>query len=455
MNKTFIALLIIAQLLLPVFTAFAQEADKQSPEISVDQKPVEIEKNIDTMNAAELKKSANMLLTNGKFKEAYDLLNKNYNDFKDDLDINFLLGQCAFELQKFDEAIKHYRFILSKDPSAHRVRLELARIYTANGQLKEAKKEFQAVLATNPPAVVGENIKKFLNMIEAQKNWYARVSVGYIYDSNVNAGPKVNSALMFGVPFELSNDAKERSASGTLTSLSFGYILPVSKSFAWQSDFALNQTAYFRYTEFNSDQYSLSTGPSLKNTTWAVSMPVIFDYTDIGSDRYSYALGISPQIQYALSQSIILAASWTGQSKYYYTSKDRTGTVWSANGSLRFNISPTMFIQPGYRHTEEDTQKAYLDNKSDAINIGIYTALPKGFALYVQPSMSWNKYKEKEAAYDHARDDLQYVVNANLSKDLCKGFSLALGYTYTRNDSNLEIYDYTRDQMTFQVSKAF
>ncbi len=406
-------------------------------------------------NPADFMQKATALMNDGKFKDAYDLLNKNYQARKDDLQINFMLGQCSFEFQKFDEAIKYYKFILSKDPAAHRVRLELARAYTANGQMKEAKKEFQAVLATNPPAVVGENIKKFLDMIEAQKNWYARVSVGYLYDSNVNAGPKVNSALMFGVPFELSNDAKERSASGTLTSLSFGYILPVSKSFAWQSDFAFNQTAYFRYTEFNSGQYSISTGPSLKNTTWAVSMPVIFDYTDIGSDRYSYALGISPQIQYALSQSILLSASWTGQSKYYYTSKDRTGTIWSANGSLRFNLSQSMFIQPGYRHTEEDTQKAYLDNKSDAVSLGFYTVLPKGFSLFVQPSMSWNKYKEKEAAYDHARDDLQYIVNANLSKDLGKGFAAALGYTYTRNDSNFAIYDYKRNQITFQVSKAF
>jgi len=114
-----------------------------------------------------------------------------------------------------------------------------------------------------------------------------------------------------------------------------------------------------------------------------------------------------------------------------------------------------MFIQPGYRHTEEDTRKPYLDNKSDAVNIGFYAGLPKDFALYIQPSISWNKYEEKEAAYERARDDIQYVVNVNLSKGIGKGFSAALGYTYTRNDSNLTIYDYKRNQVTFQVSKSF
>jgi tetratricopeptide (TPR) repeat protein len=410
---------------------------------------------VSAQDSADYMQKAVSLMNEGKFKDAYDLLNKNYQAHKDDLQINFMLGQCAFELQKFDEAIKYYQFILSKDPSAHRVRLELARALTASGQFKEAKKEFQAVLATNPPPVVGENIKRFIEMIEAQKNWYARVSVGYLYDSNVNAGPTAKSVLMFGVPFELSKDARERSDNGEMVSASFGYLSPMTKTFAWQSEFSISHTGYFRYHEFNSEIYSMSTGPSFRNTKWVISLPVLFDYSEIGSDRYSYALGISPQIQYALSQNIILSASWTGQSKYYYTSKDRTGTAWSANGSLRFNMSQSMFIQTVYRHTEEDTRKAYLDNKSDAINISFYTGLPMGMSLYLQPSISWIKYKEKEAAYDRARDDIQYIVNANLSKDLGKGFGAALGYTYTRNDSNIAIYDYKRNQVTVQVSKAF
>jgi len=449
MKKTLIAVLILAQSLLPVFTAFAQEINKKDAE-AIKEKPADVE-----IDLERLKETAYSLVNKGKFKESYDLLLKDYPENKDDIEVNFLLGMSTFKLRKFDEAIKYYQIILNKDPDAHRVRLELARAYTANGQMNEAKKEFNAVLATNPPQVVGENIKRFLEMIEAQKNWYARVSVGFLSDSNVNAGPVAKSVLILGVPFELSTDTRERSDNGIITSAAFGYILPLSKSFAWQSEFAFNQTAYFRYSEFNSDQYSLSTGPSLKNATWAISMPLLYDYTEIGSDRYSYAYGISPQIQYALTERLILSASWTGQSKYYYTSHDRTGTAWSANGSLRFNISPTMFIQPGYRHTEEDTRKPYLDNKSDAVNIGFYAGLPKDFALYIQPSISWNKYEEKEAAYERARDDIQYVVNVNLSKGIGKGFSAALGYTYTRNDSNLTIYDYKRNQVTFQVSKSF
>jgi len=205
MKKTLIAVLILAQSLLPVFTAFAQEINKKDAE-AIKEKPADVE-----IDLERLKETAYSLVNKGKFKEAYDLLLKDYPENKDDIEVNFLLGMSTFKLRKFDEAIKYYQIILNKDPDAHRVRLELARAYTANGQMNEAKKEFNAVLATNPPQVVGENIKRFLEMIEAQKNWYARVSVGFLSDSNVNAGPVAKSVLILGVPFELSTDTRERS----------------------------------------------------------------------------------------------------------------------------------------------------------------------------------------------------------------------------------------------------
>lgn len=403
----------------------------------------------------DFKKEAINYLKDEKYEDAYNLLSRCYESNKDDIETNFLLGQAAFGLQKFNEAIKYYQFIISKNPELHRVRLELARAYFANGQHKEAKREFEAVLATKPPPVVGQNIQRFLEMIEAYKTWTARISVGYIYDSNVNIGPTVDSVLLFGIPFELAKDLKAKSDSGYMASLFFGHVLPISRKFAWQSEFSFSHTGYNRYTDKNADIFSLSTGPSLRDSNIAFSFPFILEHIEIGSDNYSDAFGVSPQLQYALTKELIASASLTLQKRRYETNHDRTGTVWSASGSLRYNTGVDSFIQAGYRYTEEDTRRAYLDNKSDSINIGFYSGLPYGFSVFVQPGIAWIKYREREAAFDKARDDLQYIINANLSKSLGKGWSIAVGYTYTRNDSNLAIYDYRRNQVTTQISKAF
>jgi tetratricopeptide (TPR) repeat protein len=427
-----------------------------SDEMKEKDKTLGISKNLEETECKDnFKKQALEYLEQEKFQEAYDVLFRCYESNKDDIETNFLLGQACFGMKKFDDTIKYYDFILSKSPELHRVRLELARAYFEKGQYKEAKKEFEAVLATKPPPVVGQNIQRFLDMIEAHKPWTARVSAGYVYDSNVNTGPTADSVLLFGIPFELAKDLKEKSDSGYAASLFLGHVLPVSRKFAWQSEFSFSHTGYNRYTDKNADILSLSTGPSLRGDNFAFSFPFILEHTEIGSDNYSDAFGVSPQLQFSLTKKLILSPSLTLQKRQYAANPDRTGTVWSASGLLRYNIGDNSFVQAGYRHTEEDTKRAYLDNKSDSVNIGFYSGLPYGFSVFIQPGISWNTYRESEAAFDRARDDLQYTINTNLSKSLGKGWNITLGYTYTRNDSNLAIYDYKRNQFIISTSKTF
>ncbi len=53
----------------------------------------------------------------------------------------------------------------------------------------------------------------FLAVIDKgiQKAWSFSFGLGYEYDSNVNAGPGVDTILMYNLPFTLSDDAKGNS----------------------------------------------------------------------------------------------------------------------------------------------------------------------------------------------------------------------------------------------------
>lgn len=406
--------------------------------------------------AADYRKRAAALIQTEKFQDAYDLLLKGQTGNKNDVETNFLIAQAAFGLDRVEEAIERYQKILVTNPNLPRVRLELARGYAANQQNDLARQELNAVMASNPPQAVGENIQKFLAALDSQKEWTVRASLGYLYDSNVNAGPAATSVLMFGVPFTLAATSQPNHDSAITANVSASHVKPFSRAFAWQSDVALNHTDYNSLKSFNSDVISLSSGPSWKDSRYVFSLPVLIDHVEIGHNRYSESYGISPQAQFAFSQTLVFSGSLTLQDKSYASSPDRDGGVWSANGGLKVNLSEISFLQAGYRHTEEDAKQTFLTNHSDAINVGYYTMLPEGFALFVQPSASLVKYNEKEAAYDKAREDAQYTVNVNLSKNIGNtGFAFAFGYTYTRNDSNLEMFDYKREQVSAQISKVF
>ncbi len=409
--------------------------------------------------SGDFRKQAKDLLIDGEYQDSYDLLMKNYAANKDDVETNFLLGQVTMALDRPEDAIGYYKAALARDPSLQRVRLELARAYASNRQTELAKQELNAVLATNPPKPVGDNIQKFLVALDAQKDWSARVSVGYIFDSNSNVGPTsdtVHLGLSPSTSFLLSPNSQPREDHGITASMNLGYVHPFTRKFALQTEAQYSRVTYFKSNRFDPDVISLSAGPSFKDSTYAFSVPLLFNYIWIESSPYNWAYGIAPQLQVSLTQKLLATVSVTGQVKGYYKNLDRAGTVWSFNTGLKYFPTTKAYLQAGYSHTEENTQKVYLDNGTDAVNLGAYVLLPAGFSAFAQEQVAFNGYKARQAIFPHERDDVQYLTNVNVAKALGKsGFAVGVGYTYTRNDSTLDLFDYSRHQVTAQLTKSF
>lgn len=404
-----------------------------------------------------VKGQAVKLLDQGKGQEAYDLLKARHEADKNDVETSFMLAQAAMTLKRPAEAIALYEAILAKNPALPRVRLELGRAYAAAGDMKKATEQFQAVLAGSPPPSVGENIGKFMASMQTEKNWNARLGVGYIYDTNVNAGPTASSVLMFGLPFQLSNDARETDGAGYTVNAAGGYFRKLKGDLAAQADLQYNRTAYSHLSSFDSDVLSGSAGLTLQKKSYIVSLPLLLESVYIGHARYDNAFGVSPQAQVPLTERLSANAAFVIQKKHYYVNDGlRNGTVWSASAGTKYYYRQDSFLQATLRHGVEGTGAKYTDNSSNALNLGWYAGLPRGFSLYVGPGLSYTAYEAKEAAFDARRKDTQYSAVFNLSKDFdATGCSAVLGYTFTRNDSNIALYDYNRGQLTLQVSHAF
>jgi tetratricopeptide (TPR) repeat protein len=404
-----------------------------------------------------VKGQAVKLLDQGKAQEAYDLLKAKHDADKSDVETSFMLAQAAMALKRPAEAAALYEEILAKNPALPRVRLELGRAYAAAGELTKAAEQFQAVLAGSPPPTVGENIGKYMASMQTEKNWNGRFGLGYIYDTNVNAGPTASSVLMFGLPFTLSNDARETDGAGYTFNASGGYFKKLKGDLAAQADLQYSRTAYSHLSGFDSDVISGSAGLTLQKKSYIVSLPLLLESVYIGHARYDHAFGLSPQAQVPLTERLSANAAFVIQKKHYYVNDGlRDGTVWSAAAGAKYFYRQDGFLQATLRHGVEGTGAKYTDNSSNSLNLGWYAGLPRGFSLYAGPGLSYTAYEAKEAAYDEKRKDTQYSAVFNLSKEFdASGYSATLGYSFTRNDSNLALYDYNRGQLTLQVSKAF
>ena len=87
----------------------------------------------------------------------------------------------------YDKAIDAFRAILVNRPELVRVRLELARTFFLNGQDGLARRHFELVLASGPPAPVAANIQRFLAVMRARKRLSGYFGAAIAPDSNLNA----------------------------------------------------------------------------------------------------------------------------------------------------------------------------------------------------------------------------------------------------------------------------
>ncbi len=395
----------------------------------------------------------------GRFKQAYDILKANLEANQGDIDTRFMLGQCAARLNQTEEALALYQGILADDPNLPRVRLELARAYMALGERDKAREAFEAVQASNPPPVVGENIQRFLDSIAAQRPWQARIALSYVVDSNVNSGPGDATALG---PGTFTGVTGQHDHAWGVTG-NFSHTHSLKSDMAWLSEISLFSLDYS--TQNDSDQLILSgsTGPSWKLSNVVISLPLILEHVEVGHDYYNHSYGIAPQFRYPLNREYSIDGGLTfAKREHRNSSALRDGDAIGFNISLRKQLENGGFLQPTLRMGKENTQAAYFDTNSVGLSLGWFTKLPYDMSLYLQPSINRILRDAPDPIYigcsgcGQSQADWQYQLTANLNKPLDKrGTNLSMGITLTRNDSNVAFTDYNRAQFTLMLSRRF
>lgn len=407
----------------------------------------------------EINKEATNFLKANEPSKSYNLLETEYKKGNFDNQTLFLLGTSAKLQNDFDNAIKYFEELLSRDKGAHRVRLDLASLYYQKQNFDKAKELLLIVKSSNPPKKVGDNIDNFLAAIEkgVPKNWNISFSLGYLYDSNVNAGPNTDTVLMYNLPFTLSSDAQENSDQAIQYSFGFNHIKQLD-TFAWQSSVGVNVTDYRNIHTLDSKSIYLSTGPSFKKEKATYSVPLIFNTSIIGHQNryYSISKGISPQMSYQLKPNLSLSASLSLQNKTYYKASDKESNSITFSPSTRYFLNQSSFVNLGAYFGKENSKTETSSNNSKGLNLGYYKAFNQKLNVYLSTSINQTDYDGIEVAYSKSREDTSKSLSGNFSYFIEKiNSNLSLNLSYTKNTSNIEMYDYDRKQVGLTLSKSF
>ena len=408
-----------------------------------------------TQLATEVEAAKSLMLI-GRSSEARALLEQLATSHSGNNEIEFLLGMIAVEAQDYDEAIRRFRSILARQPGAVRVRLELARAFFLDRDYENAFRNFQLARAGELPPGVGETIDRFVSLIRQRKTWSYSLSVSLAPDSNINNGTSAREVNLFGLPFELSADARERSGVGLAIEGSAEFAPRISETTRFRMGAAIQRNEYDG-TDFDDMTVAVHAGPRIVRDKWDFSVTGTAFQRRFGRQRLNEGIGARVEATRYMDSRTALSLGVSAQQIRYPNLPFQDGGSYSAWAGVVHAVTPESFAIGRIGLARKEAQSPDLAYHSYSLSVGYYRDLPAGFSVYAEPGFTDLRHDEPDGFFGLRRHDRLFelrltVLNRHIVLDR---FTPRIALVLARRDSNIDIFDYGQRRLEVGVTTAF
>jgi hypothetical protein len=373
--------------------------------------------------------------------------------------------------------------LLADHPTLHRARLELARAEYLSRDYAAAEAQVLEVLEDpDVPVSVRTTLLAFLAQIrddrltfEEPHSWGGYVYTGLMYDSNVNFGTTRDVVNVGGVPLKVEDISKELDDWAAVLDAGFSHSYNPNKKFR-----SGDRTGYFlwhtqgngyyrRYQDeddYNLGVLTLRTGPVWAvPEKWRASLGVQADQIFLDDSKLAVFLTVNPNINILLNQrtELTLDLALTDRNYDDGINEARDGTYKSGLAVLtRFYLARDLGLQLGAGYSDFDADVDVLSYDSPEVFVGATYQAWQGGTVFGR--LGYRNYDYDDPVtflpgLSASRDDdeIRFVTGVQhlINGDVLNGWVVKAEYAYTDNDSNLDLFDYDRHQVSLGISKGF
>jgi outer membrane protein len=419
--------------------AFAQEPSATAPQQQI-----------------SLTAAAALLLQANRIDDAERVLTLALQQNPNDNEAIFLRGMIAVARKNYDAAVEDFRRILAVEPERERVRLELARSFFLQGDFENAERNFRFARAGDLPDEAKANVDQYLAAIIRLKRWSYDLSLGVADDTNVNGATNLRTVYLYGLPFTLSDNARQTSGIGAAIDLSGEFSPLLSDDTKFLAGGLVHRLQYGR-GRFDDMTVSLYAGPQFFFGRWRVDTLATGFGRWYGEAPYSAGVGGRTSVGYALLPTLQLGLTLDGQSVSYRPIHDQNGPIYSVNGEIAYTLSPSRILRFSGGMA---AQQARLNVYASTIYwtaIDFYQDLPYGFSTNLEPAYSTTAYGAPLAAFDASRSDHTWAFRVDLLNRRLeyRGFAPRVSLIYVTQQSSISLYSFSRTQVQFGVTRQF
>lgn len=389
----------------------------------------------------------------GKAGAAFDLLSPLEKARAGDPDYDYALGVAAADSGHRGRAIIALQRVIAVQPGNGPARAEIARVYAQAGDIDTARAEFDTVV--NDPSIpdpVRQRLDRLVRGYDRQIAGGGDDISGFVdaeggYDSNINAATGLNSITLpvFAVlgPAALNGTATRQSDG-------FGQVqggISAGSGLSRQTRGFVSGLGSYRdnFGSRDFDQATLTATAGVSHTTAAQNVLALSGQAQffwLGGDGYRNGYGITGQFTRRLRGDRALFV--TAQ---YFRLDYRQDDLRDANrfvASLGYAGKVVYATLGGGR--ERTLQNAAQHQSFGFGNAAISAEIPvdRRTAIVAGVALEHRDYDLTDPLFLASRRDTQFDATLGVRVAIARGLSVRPRLTFTRNASNLALYDYSR-----------
>jgi|GEM_PF-1133579 len=417
----------------------------------------------------------------GQSVEAYEIGQELQSELEGNPKFDYYYGAAAIDSGDASQGVFALERVLIQQPGNQAARLELARGYYELEEYQRSRKEFEAVMAANPPEDVKEKVQGYLDAIRLRESRYRSTATAFFRigagnDSNANSATDIDSSGDYtGIFVSLNGQslaANSRAAESSFTDIAFGTNtnIPLSKNWNIVAGTDLTATIYgddlannFNTTAFNFRGGVQQRLGSQHKLSYLLSHQALVLQDDFYRNFSNFTVGWSWPIN---DTNQLQSYARLGQLDYVQTSRSNNDIESKSIGvAYLTQLSQVKFspvISVGLNVGQDDAEKikltqagtpsiftneSLLSNDSFGINTSATLNLSQKSALRAELGFQTREYGGVQAQHNKVRKDDTVSFNLNFNHILSRRWKLNAYINHADNSANIDIYEYNRDRI--------
>jgi tetratricopeptide (TPR) repeat protein len=402
---------------------------------------------------------ADTLLALEKPKEALPLLQALESKGYELGQVAFLSGMAEAKQGRYSQALDYFRKAESDPKMAQDAKFQASLALAALNRLKEARKSMEEAVAINTQSQTADFAQRYMGILEKRyqetKPFRATVTAGYDYDSNVTLQPGGAGA---------ASTVSGKGDQVFTQTATFEYNLNAGKPFSLLTQYSYYQNFHPRISSFDLMSHYVSTIPTYNYSSGRVWLPFSYSYVDVQADKYYTGFLLTPTLLHLFSENIGVEVGARYNRAYYWTpvnipEDDRSGKNYGGSlGAYYFFKKQTGFLQARVSYQHDSTVGSNWDNSTYRLLLSALYPVNDRLKVTAFVDLMLQPYDHlffNGVGFEDKRFDKILVTGLQISYEVVKHVDFNVHYFFTRDESNVNIYNYSRHLVGLQLGYRF